>query len=137
MKYIAAVFLAALLFIGCPELLPTPTDYRRQGFNTMTFGVQSLSPYEGPPVKVQVDEHFVVWVMPTSWKETSPIYAEAHRNRSADGKGFTHIIFLPGYRLPNGKLTVHQAALGHELLHVLAWTNGILMNPDELDRVGG
>lgn len=115
---------------GCTSFA---TDCRKDGFNIITKGFDSIEPtpslnevveLNGVKVHIVGDRRFFGWNRAAAYG--SPVMGYATSNNE---------IWLFG-KMVNGKIVINQAILGHEFMHLLNFKNPKIANPDKLDDMG-
>ena len=120
----------AFLLVGCVSLA---TDFRKEGFDSMQKGFTSLKATPDlhkvitlKEVKVHIVGHRSLFSWNVAAAYGSPVAAYANTNNE---------IWIIG-TLVNGKIIINQAVLGHELKHLLNFSEPGVANPDILDELG-
>ena len=126
---IAAVVLY-LLLSGCSSKYMT---YRDASFSASHTAFASL-PDDPALHEIIVIEGLIVHIVGSrllfNWDDAKE--AESGIGGYASNE---NVIWVFG-KTVNGKIIINEAVLGHELLHLLNWTNPKVANPDKLEDLG-
>ena len=132
---VLAVWIAIVVFVimwlsGCSSKYMT---YRDASFSASHTAFASL-PDDPALHEIIVIESLIVHIVGSrllfNWDDAKE--AESGIGGYASSE---NVIWVFG-KTVNGKIIVNEAVLGHELLHLLNWTNPKVANPDTLGELG-
>ncbi len=125
-----ACFGLVFALIGCVTLA---TDRRKEGFETIQKAYAGIP--ESPKLNEVIHIKDVTVHIVGSRNQFDWNIAAAYGSPVAGYANTKNEIWLFG-KVVNGKVILNQAILGHELTHILNFSNPVVANPDKLDDLG-